>query len=125
KTLPEAVAEYKRRYKIDPPEGFDEWWRYARSVNAVLVDEYDEMMDTILPFVKLGHEEVRRRSALIEKFKQSANMLIVGGDPGRDKNGKMNDTARIDKGPRSNALITMLKPVMNILNERKWPELQS
>lgn len=25
KTLPEAVAEYKRRYNRNPPKGFDDW----------------------------------------------------------------------------------------------------
>jgi hypothetical protein len=28
-TLKEAVAEYKRRYKRNPPKGFDKWWEYV------------------------------------------------------------------------------------------------
>jgi hypothetical protein len=30
KTAEEAVEEYKRRYKRDPPVGFVEWYEYAK-----------------------------------------------------------------------------------------------
>lgn len=29
RTLKEAVEEYKRRYRFEPPRGFDKWWAYV------------------------------------------------------------------------------------------------
>lgn len=43
RTLREAATEYRRRYKRNPPRGFDEWWNYAVANRVVLVDEYDQI----------------------------------------------------------------------------------
>lgn len=32
KTPEEAIAEYKRRYKRDPPNGYAEWFLYAKGI---------------------------------------------------------------------------------------------
>ncbi|GAA5983560.1 hypothetical protein JCM10908_000335 [Rhodotorula pacifica] len=60
-SLEQAVHEYKRRYKMNPPAGFDSWWRYAMQNRIVLVDEYDQIYDDILPFHSLPPSELRRR----------------------------------------------------------------
>ncbi|KWU46946.1 hypothetical protein RHOSPDRAFT_14268 [Rhodotorula sp. JG-1b] len=60
-SLEQAVREYKRRYKMNPPAGFDSWWRYAMQNRIVLVDEYDQIYDDILPFLSLPPSEFRRR----------------------------------------------------------------
>ncbi|KAF8838709.1 glycosyltransferase family 90 protein [Paxillus ammoniavirescens] len=62
KTLPEAVAEYKRRYRRDPPRGFDEWWQFAKDNNVKLVDEFDAIVEDLEPFWALSGEEMRRRA---------------------------------------------------------------
>ncbi|KAJ8294136.1 Beta-1,2-xylosyltransferase 1 [Rhodotorula toruloides] len=61
-TLEQAVAEYKRRYRMNPPAGFDSWWRYAMQNHIVLVDEYDQIYDDILPFLALKPSEFRDRA---------------------------------------------------------------
>lgn len=43
KTLGEATAEYRRRYKRHPPKGFDEWWRFAVENKIILKDDYDQI----------------------------------------------------------------------------------
>lgn len=43
RTLHDAVVEYKRRYKRDPPKGFDKWWVYVEQHNVQLPDEYDQI----------------------------------------------------------------------------------
>ncbi|KAL7423567.1 hypothetical protein Q5752_001147 [Cryptotrichosporon argae] len=43
KTLPQAVAEYKRRYGRPPPRGFDKWWEFAVEHNVIMKDEYDQI----------------------------------------------------------------------------------
>ncbi|BGP48317.1 hypothetical protein JCM10450v2_004189 [Rhodotorula kratochvilovae] len=60
-TLDQAVEEYRRRYKMNPPVGFDSWWRYAMQNRVVLVDEYDQIHADILPFLSLPPSEFRRR----------------------------------------------------------------
>ncbi|KAF4585112.1 Glycosyltransferase Family 90 domain containing protein [Pleurotus pulmonarius] len=43
KSLEEAIAEYKRRYKRPPPKGFDDWWEYVVQNDVQLPDEYDQI----------------------------------------------------------------------------------
>lgn len=62
KTLRAAVTEYKRRYKRDPPKGFDEWWRFAREHDVKMVDEYDGLVEDLAPFWTLSGQELRRRA---------------------------------------------------------------
>ena len=56
-----AVAEYRRRYKHDPPKGFDDWYAFAMTNNVKIIDEYDGMVDDLAPFWDLSGEEIRRR----------------------------------------------------------------
>lgn len=62
KTLPEAVAEYKRRYGRDPPRGFDHWWEFAMEHDFKLVDEFDAVDEDLAPFWGLSGEELRERT---------------------------------------------------------------
>ncbi|KAF9446462.1 glycosyltransferase family 90 protein, partial [Macrolepiota fuliginosa MF-IS2] len=62
KSLEEAVAEYRKRYKRDPPRGFDEWWAFARENKLRMVDEFDGLMSDLEPFWALSGEEIRRRT---------------------------------------------------------------
>lgn len=50
RSLKEAAQEYRRRYTRNPPKGFDEWWKYAKANNIVLVDEYDQINSDLKPF---------------------------------------------------------------------------
>ncbi|KAJ3720940.1 hypothetical protein C8R42DRAFT_582015 [Lentinula raphanica] len=69
KTLSEAIEEYKHRFGMSPPKGFDKWWEFAMKNNVVLVDEYDTLMHDLAPFYALrgwalgGGHEMRRRIA--------------------------------------------------------------
>jgi hypothetical protein len=62
KTLKAAVAEYKKRYKRDPPKGFDEWWKFAQKHEVKMVDEYNGLMEDLAPFWTLSGQELRRRA---------------------------------------------------------------
>lgn len=61
KTLEDAVTEYQRRYKKDPPKGFDDWFRFAQEHNATIIDEYDGLMEDLEPFTGMSGAELRRR----------------------------------------------------------------
>lgn len=61
KTFEEAVAEYQRRYKRNPPKGFDDWYKFAVEKNVKLIDEFDAITEDLNPFWALSGEELRRR----------------------------------------------------------------
>jgi hypothetical protein len=60
-SLREAVAEYRRRYKRDPPKGFEDWYAFAMANNVKIIDEYDGMVEDLAPFWELPGQEIRRR----------------------------------------------------------------
>ncbi|KAF8340940.1 hypothetical protein F5887DRAFT_978521 [Amanita rubescens] len=49
-TLPQAIAEYKRRYGRPPPKGFDKWFHWAKSHGVQLLDDYDSIIKGLEPF---------------------------------------------------------------------------
>ena len=61
-SLRAAVVEYRRRYKRNPPKGFDDWYAFAKENNVKMIDEYDGMINDFAPFWDLSGEEIRRRA---------------------------------------------------------------
>lgn len=61
RSLSSAVAEYRRKYKRDPPKGFDDWYAFAKANKVKFIDEYDGMVEDLAPFWDLSGEEIRRR----------------------------------------------------------------
>ncbi|KAF9813401.1 hypothetical protein IEO21_05635 [Rhodonia placenta] len=64
KSLEEAVAEYQRRYGRSPPQGFEDWWQFAKDNDVVMIDEYDSIAEDLAPFWPLSGAELRQRAAL-------------------------------------------------------------
>lgn len=62
KTLPDAIAEYERRYHMEPPPGFDLWFKLAVESNCTIVDNFDTVMQTLEPFWGLTAKEMRARA---------------------------------------------------------------
>ncbi|KAK4541698.1 hypothetical protein LTR36_007407 [Oleoguttula mirabilis] len=60
-SLEAAVAEYRRRYGIPPPPNFDKWYEFAKRKNVQLIDEYDTIYHSLLPFWALPPATVRAR----------------------------------------------------------------
>ena len=61
KTLEEAVKEYRNRYGIHPPPRFDKWYAFAREKGVQLIDEYDSIYHSLLPFWGLKPSLIRSR----------------------------------------------------------------
>lgn len=59
KTLGDAVLEYQRRYKQDPPPAFDKWWQYAKSRSSVIIDEFDQIHENLRPFRAIPPAQLR------------------------------------------------------------------
>ncbi|GKU08412.1 beta- -xylosyltransferase 1 [Fusarium langsethiae] len=66
-TYEAAVNEYKRRYHIDPPPGFEGWFQFARHHQSPIIDEFDMLTNSISPFLKLSGKEVTE--AITELYK--------------------------------------------------------
>ncbi|KAL4982426.1 hypothetical protein BDW68DRAFT_192169 [Aspergillus falconensis] len=62
RTLSDAVKEYRRRYNMHPPPYFDKWFEFARSKGVELIDEYDTIYHTLLPFWALKPQTIRARA---------------------------------------------------------------
>jgi hypothetical protein len=62
RTLKGAVTEYKKRYKRNPPKGFDLWWEFAKESNVRMVDEYDGLVNDLAPFWEISGRELRSRA---------------------------------------------------------------
>jgi hypothetical protein len=67
RTLKAAVNEYKRRYKRNPPKGFDKWWKFAQENDVKMVDEYDGLVEDLAPFWEISGEELRRRAVQVSR----------------------------------------------------------
>lgn len=61
-TLDAAVAEYRRRYGIAPPPHFDKWYEFAKRKGVQLIDEYDTIYHSLLPFWALSPQTIRARA---------------------------------------------------------------
>lgn len=56
-----ACDEYRRRYKMEPPPGFQAWYDFAASNNSPIIDDFDSIHDSISPFWGIDGAEVSRR----------------------------------------------------------------
>ncbi|WVO19106.1 uncharacterized protein IAS62_000383 [Cryptococcus decagattii] len=65
-TLPQAAAQYRKRYGIDPPLGFDVWFDFCKRHGIKIIDEYDQMMRDILPHHALPPAMFMARSKALE-----------------------------------------------------------
>lgn len=118
KTLTEAVVEYRRRYNLEPPDGFDDWFHYAQSHNVTLIDEYDELMNSLAPFRALGAEEVRRRTDVLNRGGVDINTLRISANGVEYSMRKEHEQGA--RKERTEGLIAMLQPVQEYLAKRKW-----
>ena len=62
KSLEEAVKEYRKRYKVHPPPKFDLWYKFAQDKGVLLIDEYDTIYHSLLPFWALRPSVIRGRA---------------------------------------------------------------
>lgn len=58
--LEEAVAQYRRRYRITPPPGFDDWYQYASKRSSLIMDQYDQIHNDMLPFWAVAPKQLRQ-----------------------------------------------------------------
>ncbi|KAJ8294104.1 Beta-1,2-xylosyltransferase 1 [Rhodotorula toruloides] len=79
KTLEEAVREYKRRFGRRPPKGFDDWFRFAKENDVILVDEFDQTFTDVLPFWALSPTILQQRASKLQIDSSTFTMVIRKG----------------------------------------------
>ncbi|KAJ3810240.1 capsular associated protein [Lentinula aff. lateritia] len=122
KTLPEAIEEYKRRYGMPPPKGFDGWWEYTRKYDVVLVDEYDTLMRDLAPhgWALGGGPEMRRRIAEVAGVSSIDLVRVRNGVPSTvsiNKDGFVDD----EVSARARGLKSMLGKCVAVLPDMDFP----
>ncbi len=125
KTLKEAVAEYKRRYKRDTPPGFDDWWRFVEDNDVLMKDECDAILEDLAPFWELSPEELRKRAALVGTHSPSPPLACSAGlqsghlpsiDLVRVRNGKSR-AVNIKDGPESSEVSARAKGFLRMIEK--------
>ncbi|GFG20634.1 beta-1,2-xylosyltransferase 1 [Aspergillus udagawae] len=58
-----ATDQYRRRRGRHPPPGFKEWFEFARSKDALIIEDlFDQIYDDLNPFWGLQPKEIRRQA---------------------------------------------------------------
>lgn len=108
RTLEDAVAEYKRRYNISPPPHFDKWYSFATKNGVQLIDEYDTIYHSLLPFWGLRPVTIRARVREALGFDNNAliGLLIRNGE-----------AVHVQNGPewQQNATVGMIEKFVHLL----------
>ncbi|KAF2712869.1 glycosyltransferase family 90 protein [Pleomassaria siparia CBS 279.74] len=61
KSLEDATQEYRRRNGIPPPPHFDKWYEFATRNTVQLIDEFDTITHSLLPFWAIKPLSIRNR----------------------------------------------------------------
>ncbi len=76
-TLAKAVEEYRRRYRLPPPPNFDKWYEFATQRGVELIDEYDTIYHSLLPFWGLPPSVIRGRARESLGFDNALLGLVI------------------------------------------------
>lgn len=66
KSYAAADAEYRRRYGLEPPPGFEAWYEFAAAHQSPIIDDFDMIFDMISPFLRLSGKEVMKAMADVQ-----------------------------------------------------------
>jgi Glycosyl transferase family 90 len=75
--LEQAVQEYRRRYGMPPPPYFDKWFDFAKKRGVQLIDEYDTIYHSLLPFWSLSPKTIRDRAHEALGYDNSVIGLLI------------------------------------------------
>ncbi|KAI5303138.1 capsule-associated protein CAP1, partial [Ascosphaera atra] len=110
RNLEQAVEEYKRRYAMPPPPYFDVWFNLAQEKGVRIIDDYDTIYHSLLPFWGVKPATIRERAREVIAFKRMVVGVMI-----RDK--KITKAQRADetKHWRAEALKKMIEPYVEYL----------
>ncbi|KPI36267.1 Beta-1,2-xylosyltransferase 1 [Cyphellophora attinorum] len=81
RTLRDAVVQYQQRYHRSPPPGFDLWYKFATNKKCLIIDEYDQINEDLLPFFDLTPAQIRQSTWEIasNQWNEAAGISIRNG----------------------------------------------
>ncbi|KAJ3886481.1 glycosyl transferase family 90-domain-containing protein [Lentinula edodes] len=109
-SLDEAIGEYRRRYRRNPPKGFDKWWEYVQKHDVQLPDEYDQIYYDLEPFWGLEPSYLLELQAERE-FKQDTFTI------GKNAEGKLDILQTSFQEGAYDQLIWIANKVLDILRD--------
>ncbi|KAJ9094050.1 hypothetical protein QFC21_006151 [Naganishia friedmannii] len=118
-TLEEAVTEYKTRWGRNPPRGFDEWWEFATNRGVLLPDEYDSIIQSLLPFYAFDHTELEKRNLEAEKTVETFTMIVKKGKVEVQWNDDYSRDRWWASRPRADAQVNLMEPFLGMLTDFK------
>lgn len=77
RSLAEAVVHYHQRYKRDPPPNFDQWYNFAVTRNSLVIDDFDNIEEDLLPFSSFNPDDLRLRTATVLATKEAVGGLRI------------------------------------------------
>ncbi|KAK0619148.1 hypothetical protein B0T14DRAFT_554503 [Immersiella caudata] len=60
RSLAAAATEYQRRYRMEPPPGFEDWYRFAVENNSPVIDDFNIIHTSLAPFLRLSGKDFNR-----------------------------------------------------------------
>lgn len=94
KTLKQAVAEYRRRNRnLNPPKGFEKWWRFVQENDVQLPDEYDQINEDLKIFRALSPRELAKRIEKAARQQDTFEITIIDGEISNRTTGALFDGA--------------------------------
>lgn len=72
KTLSSAEQDYRKRYGLEPPPGFDKWFAYAQSKHSIVVDDFDMINDDLKPFWRISPQRLLESIDHVTSFEHLA-----------------------------------------------------
>ncbi|EKM56638.1 glycosyltransferase family 90 protein [Phanerochaete carnosa HHB-10118-sp] len=120
KTLVKAVAEYKTRFKRDPPKGFDDWWKFVQDNDVLMVDEYNAVAEDLEPFWDLSPAEFRQRASLAGHL-PSVDLVKVRGGEGKAVNVKDGFDSPDGVSERAKGFLLMIEKFQDKLPDLDFP----
>ncbi|CED82144.1 cap1-related protein [Phaffia rhodozyma] len=120
RTLGEAVEEYKKRMGRQPPKGFDHWWAFATANQVLFPDEYDPIMNSLLPFYALPPDEIAQRVTEAESIPETFTLIVKeGGKVVLQWNDQYSRDIWWNARTRADHQINLMEPFLDKLGEMR------
>lgn len=103
KSLAQAVVRYQERYARDPPPHFDKWYEFATNRDTIVIDDYDNIEEDLIPFSSLKPAELRKRTAEILAHNED-----LGGIRIRDGKAKIFGNSRAEQKWMLEGIVRMI-----------------
>ncbi|EIW70562.1 beta-1,2-xylosyltransferase 1 [Tremella mesenterica] len=115
KTLEQAVQVYIDKWGRQPPKGFDHWWTFAQNKNVLLPDEYDAIMNSLLPFYALPIETMQQRHVEVESIQETFTLIVHENKVELQWNDDYSRDTWWASRPRADSQINLMEEFINFL----------